>query len=243
PKHYNVLEAKKEFDWIDETFVPVGQSKKPNPDTHVAEKAIPHLTVHLNGELQNTAPDPTSANPWLVIHLNGVIQSLMPLPKSHSAPHQSSNHEEHNDQSIPSAINCDDDSDSEDDDPNDLCKEVTNYYKKGKGDETDTEDGPDWQFDNGKETSKDPKYVLCPAPHQKQLLHIFTKHFCQHPSFVEGDGKWNAERIHREAVYEMYMFCHFHGLHEVWGYMWACWYSPKMWYLWAQSTSCYIPWL
>ncbi|KAG6871056.1 hypothetical protein C0995_008729, partial [Termitomyces sp. Mi166 len=99
--------------------------------------------------------------------------------------------------------------DSEDDDPNDLCKEVANYYKKGKGDETDTEDGPDWQFDNGKETSKDPKYVFCPAPHQKQLLHIFAKHFCQHPSFVEHDGKWDAERICQEAVYEMYMFCHF----------------------------------
>ncbi|KAG6893775.1 hypothetical protein C0995_016150, partial [Termitomyces sp. Mi166 len=165
-------------------------------DTHVAEKAIQCLTVHLNGELQNTAPDPTSANPWLVICLNGVIPSLVPLPKSHSAPDQSSNHKEHNDQSILSVIDCDDDSDSEDDDPNDLRKEVANYYKKGKGDETDTEDGPDWQFDDGEETSKDPKYVFCPVPHQKQLLHIFTKHFCQHPSFAERNGKWDAERIH-----------------------------------------------
>ena len=29
PKHYDVLEAKKEFDWIDENFVPVAQSKNP----------------------------------------------------------------------------------------------------------------------------------------------------------------------------------------------------------------------
>ena len=27
PKHYDVLEAKKEFDWIDETFVPSAQAK------------------------------------------------------------------------------------------------------------------------------------------------------------------------------------------------------------------------
>ena len=27
PKHYDVLEAKKEFDWIDETFVPSAEAK------------------------------------------------------------------------------------------------------------------------------------------------------------------------------------------------------------------------
>jgi len=31
PKFYHALEAKKEFDWIDENFVPVAQSKEPNP--------------------------------------------------------------------------------------------------------------------------------------------------------------------------------------------------------------------
>jgi hypothetical protein len=30
PKFYNVLEAKKEFDWIDEKFVPAGQTKDAN---------------------------------------------------------------------------------------------------------------------------------------------------------------------------------------------------------------------
>ncbi|KAF8162581.1 hypothetical protein B0H34DRAFT_650343 [Crassisporium funariophilum] len=38
----------------------------------------------------------------------------------------------------------------------------------------------------------------------------------------------------------MYNFCRIRGLCEVWGYMWACWYSPKMWRLWARSTSPYI---
>ncbi|KAH6869451.1 hypothetical protein BKA70DRAFT_1131754 [Coprinopsis sp. MPI-PUGE-AT-0042] len=35
----------------------------------------------------------------------------------------------------------------------------------------------------------------------------------------------------------MYMFCYQRGLREVWGYMWANWYSPEMWKLWARSTS------
>ncbi|KAG6872732.1 hypothetical protein C0995_007135 [Termitomyces sp. Mi166 len=78
--------------------------------------------------------------------------SLVPLPKSYSTPDQSNNGEEHNDQSIPSQIdhdvNNDGETDSEDNNPNDLHKEVSNYYKKDKGDETDTEDGLNWQFED-----------------------------------------------------------------------------------------------
>ncbi|KIK60123.1 hypothetical protein GYMLUDRAFT_118987, partial [Collybiopsis luxurians FD-317 M1] len=43
--------------------------------------------------------------------------------------------------------------------------------------------------------------------------------------------------IQCEAVYKMYQFCKARGLHKVWGYMWACWYCPKMWKLWAHSSS------
>ncbi|KAJ7672381.1 hypothetical protein DFH06DRAFT_1363177 [Mycena polygramma] len=35
----------------------------------------------------------------------------------------------------------------------------------------------------------------------------------------------------------MYMFCHQRGLREVWGYFWTSWYAPKVWKLWARSTS------
>ncbi|KAF8171142.1 hypothetical protein BJ912DRAFT_1025204 [Pholiota molesta] len=38
----------------------------------------------------------------------------------------------------------------------------------------------------------------------------------------------------------MYSFCRGRGLREVWGYMWSSWYSPKMWALWARSTSPYV---
>jgi len=95
-------------------------------------------------------------------------------------------------------------------------------------------------FEADEVTSKDPSYIFCPAPHRKQLLHLFTKHFCQHPLFAECDGKWTKEKIHWEAVHDMYNFCYTHGLCEVWGYMWACWYSPKMWHLWTWSIPPYI---
>ena len=49
------------------------------------------------------------------------------------------------------------------------------------------------------------------------------------------------DQIRTNAVYEMYTFCVRRCLRDVWGYMWACWYSPKMWKLWARSTSPYIP--
>ncbi|KAJ7823081.1 hypothetical protein B0H14DRAFT_3088937 [Mycena olivaceomarginata] len=34
----------------------------------------------------------------------------------------------------------------------------------------------------------------------------------------------------------MYVFCKQRDLREVWGYMWACWYSPQRWPLWARSS-------
>jgi hypothetical protein len=121
---------------------------------------------------------------------------------------------------------------------NDLLNEVDREYERGGS--ADAEDGPDWMFEADEVASDDTNYVFCPAPHRKQLLHLFTKHFCQHPLFAERDGKWTKEKIRREAVHDMYHFCYIRGLCEVWGYMWACWYSPKMWCLWARSTSPYI---
>ncbi|KAJ7751394.1 hypothetical protein B0H16DRAFT_1318085 [Mycena metata] len=34
----------------------------------------------------------------------------------------------------------------------------------------------------------------------------------------------------------MYWFCHQRGLREVWGYMWAAWYCPAKYRLWARSS-------
>ena len=81
PKYYDVKEAMKEFDWIEETFVPIAQSKEPNSNTYVAAKAIPHLKIRLGGVLQNTAPEQPPVSPHLTIRLNGVVQSVIPLSK------------------------------------------------------------------------------------------------------------------------------------------------------------------
>ncbi|KAJ7656863.1 hypothetical protein DFH06DRAFT_991405, partial [Mycena polygramma] len=96
-------------------------------------------------------------------------------------------------------------------------------------------------FEPGEKKSANPGYVFCPAPHRHPLLRIFTKHFCQHPLFPTRDGPKSAKQIRDEAVYEMYFFCYQRGLREVWGYLWTSWYAPKMWNLWARSTSPYLP--
>lgn len=110
-------------------------------------------------------------------------------------------------------------------------------------DQEEQEDGPDWMFDEGETVSPAPDYVFCPASHRKQILSLVTEHYCQHPKFLEclGNGAWTKEEIRRNAVHEMYQFCRTRGLREVWGYLWSSWYCPKMWKLWARSTSPYIP--
>ena len=131
-----------------------------------------------------------------------------------------------------------DNMDGEDEDESHLIKQVNKLMNEN---EQDSEDGPDYMFDTDETVSPDPNYVFCPATHRKQILHLFTKHFCQHPIFPERhEESLDAKRIRREAVFEMYEFCKKRGLREVWGYMWACWYSPKMWKLWARSTSTYL---
>ena len=192
--------------------------------------------------LQNSAPEPTSTTPRLVIRLNGVVHSLVPLPERFCNPNSDVNTIEATKNTtntitgVESNSNSDDNGNEEEEDG--LLDEVDREYDRGGS--VDAEDGPDWMFEADEVTSKDPNYVFCPAPHRKQLLHLFTKHFCQHPLFAERDGKWTKDKIRLEAVHDMYRFCYTRGLREVWGYMWECWYSPKMWCLWARSTSPYI---
>jgi hypothetical protein len=132
----------------------------------------------------------------------------------------------------------------EEEDLDNVLEEIENWMKKNKVGENDTdqEDGPDWMFEDGETSSKDPNYVFCPAAHRAEILRLFTKHFCQHPLFPERlkDGNWDAKTIRRNAVWEMYTFCYLRGLREVWGYLWTSWYSPKRWELWARSTSALI---
>ena len=75
-----------------------------------------------------------------------------------------------------------DNMDGEDEDESHLIKQVNKLMNEN---EQDSEDGPDYMFDTDETVSPDPNYVFCPATHRKQILHLFTKHFCQHPIFIE----------------------------------------------------------
>ena len=196
---------------------------------YVVQKSIPRLTVLLEGIQQNKAPkEPEKPRGQLTLRLNGTVKSFFPLrpridPTASNKPIEDT----------------EDDDDNEDKDNESHLINQVNKLINGK--EQDSEDGPDYMFDVDETISPDPDYVFCPATHRKQILHLFTKHFCQHPIFPERlEKSLDAKQIRREAVFKMYEFCKKRRLREVWGYMWACWYSPKMWRIWARSTSSYL---
>ncbi len=88
-------------------------------------------------------------------------------------------------------------------------------------DEWDQENGPAWQFDNTNNSEEETVfatpsgYSFCPAPHHSQALHIFTKHFCEHPLLPGRDGRYRvAKKICDDAVHKMYMFCYRSGSYE-----------------------------
>jgi hypothetical protein len=130
--------------------------------------------------------------------------------------------------------------DSDDEEDGNNLRDQVNSFIDSEDIECDIEDGPGWMFDEEETLVKDPKYVFCPAAHRKQALHLVAKHFCEHPFFPDSDGSKTAEQIRRNAVFEMYDYCVKRGLRELWGYLWANWYSPKMWKLWARSTSALL---
>lgn len=110
--------------------------------------------------------------------------------------------------------------------------------KEGEG-EGEDEDGPDWMFADDEKKAKDPTYTFCPAVHRKQILRLFTRHFCRHSMFKNQTRRQRQTpvQIRRGCVRQMYTFCKARGLREVWAYMWNQWYRPPMWRLWARSTS------
>jgi len=55
-------------------------------------------------------------------------------------------------------------------------------------DAMDTDNAPDWEFNNDEVQTSDYEYQFCPAVHHKQLLTIITWHFCCHPFFPTRNG-------------------------------------------------------
>ncbi|KAF5334469.1 hypothetical protein D9758_017562 [Tetrapyrgos nigripes] len=242
PTPYNVDQAQSEFPWIDKDFVPRGQHigvQNSQPD-YVAQTCIPRITVQLNSVVQ---PVPIPVIPKLIIKIPALSDRISPVidpasepdstpePVPLNIPTQSSM----TDSTLPHQLG--DEPELGDDMTGD---DLQSRIAQDKEIEVDQEDGPDWLLEENEVKSKDPNYVFCPAPHRWQLLHIFTKHFCQHPSFPEQSGTYGAKSIWEHAVAEMYQFCKARGLTEVWGYMWMLWYSPSKWLLWARSSTKYI---
>jgi len=88
--------------------------------------------------------------------------------------------------------------------------------------------------ERGKQKKRHLAYKFCPLPHRPSILHLLTKHFCQHPLLPERHGQpWTSEHIHRDSMYEMYLHCKNNHLREVWAYLWTSWYGPDKWKLWA----------
>ena len=201
----------------------------------MVQKRIPQLTIRLNGQSQGVAPEPTQQPPRLTIRINGRVHTVTPLSRTVK---EIIEFPQSDDDDMPEAdMN---DGDGDDQEHGILLEEVDRYISNSQ--ETDMLDAPDWMVEEGEINTNDPDYVFCPAAHCRQLLHLFTKHFCQHPIFPQrlNDGTWSSSQICRNAVWEMYQFCLQRGLREVWGYMWANWYSPKKWHLWARSTSDHL---
>lgn len=190
-------------------------------DEIVPQKIIPRLKVWFDNKLVNKGPpQPAKHTPQLTIRLNGIIHSLIPLPS----------------QARNEGLTDMEDPEMEES----LLNRVEKFIQASANDQ-DSEDGPEWMFDKGENLSKSSNYVFCPAPHRGQILHLFTSHFCQHPMFPERRGNYlTGDEIRQNAVWEMYDFCRQRNLREVWGYMWSSWYSPKMWKLWARSTTPYL---
>jgi hypothetical protein len=118
----------------------------------------------------------------------------------------------------------------------DIEKELANVADVDSS-EQDQLDAPDWLVEEGKKTIHDPNYIFCPAQHRKGVLKLFVKHFNHHPLLPDPTGTKTSKEIRTVAVWEMYSYCFQLGLAEVWAYMWTSWYCPKMWGLWARSTS------
>lgn len=153
-------------------------------------KMLPRLTVRLQGITQNIAPEPKESGPQLTIWLNGIVRSVIPLPSKpfHNEPSDALMNAANSDCPGPAL----DDLDDEDED-GEILKQVDQYLRNDN--ETETEDAPDWLLDADETLSPNPEYVFCPAAHRRQILHLFTRHFCLHLVFPERDGSWTAEEI------------------------------------------------
>ncbi|KAK7006843.1 SWIM-type domain-containing protein [Favolaschia claudopus] len=213
PAYYNPDEAFSEYDWIDRNFVPLKQMtavQRESANLEVAQEAMPTIRVMFNKQPVASAP----ARPRIVINLNG--RNVSDNSDSQAALEKF-------------VDSLDDDEEEDSDPPVDEDLDLSDRLDAA----------PSW-LEPGDETvfSVVPGYLFCPAPHRRQILRLFIRHFCEHPLLPDRRGTSRTpKQIRDDAVRDMYLFCFQRGLREVWGYMWTAWYCPAKWKLWARSTS------
>lgn len=88
--------------------------------------------------------------------------------------------------------------------------------------------------------SNAPRRQFCPLDLRDAVTTLIERHYCAHPS-IPGYARPDVASIRWWAVEEMYRFCMRNSLRELWAYLWANWYRPTRWILWARSTCTEIP--
>ncbi|KAJ6602864.1 hypothetical protein DFH09DRAFT_810636, partial [Mycena vulgaris] len=160
PAFYDVEEAFNEFNWIAQDFVPVAQRLK------VAQNAIPTVKLRFAGQTSEVS---APARPKVIINLNG-----QPKTAASAAGDATGEKQDRLDRLLNSLDDLERLLDSLDDESenDDLADDL---------DAVDRFDGPASWFEPG-ETSfaPDKNYTFCPAPHRRQILRIFIRHFCEH---------------------------------------------------------------
>src|SRR5258708_12027031 len=88
------------------------------------------------------------------------------------------------------------------------------------GDDSEHDDMPEYELEEGKKQVTDPDYVFCPEVHHWQLLWKFSKHLCRHPFFPTSSSTYQTlSEIHHACVYDMYTFCCDCGLTDPCAYL------------------------
>ncbi|KAH9080451.1 hypothetical protein EDB83DRAFT_2175802, partial [Lactarius deliciosus] len=74
--------------------------------------------------------------------------------------------------------------------------------------------------------------TFCPIEQCAAIVNMMECHFCVHP-LIPGYSALTPEGIKAWAVKQIYQFCVFHDLPNLWAYLWENWYRRGRWELWA----------
>jgi hypothetical protein len=94
-----------------------------------------------------------------------------------------------------------------------------------------TENEPDPDEDTTTE-----RHAFCPVEHRDTIVKMMERHGCAHP-LIPGYYTPTPKDIKTWAVKQMYRFCVWYDLPNLWAYVWENWYRTGRWELWARSAN------